>query len=108
VARVARGYGQPFWNVLDAEWGDVLQADMALDELERVERFAREADALRFAQYVAIAMSPGQGLAPIGQALERAAQRQRQDVEPDEAARIMRQVDKVLRIERRKRRQTLH
>ena len=108
MARVARAYGSPFWDVLDAAWVDVLAADMALDEVERVDRFVAESDALRFAQYVGLGMGAPRELAALGQALEREAKRQRQDIEPEEAQRLMRQADKALRIARRQRKQMMH
>ena len=108
MARVARAYGSPFWDVLDADWVDVLAADMALDDVERVDRFVAESDALRFAQYVGLGVGAPSELVAIGSALKREATRRRQDIAADDIARIMRQTDKVLRIERRRRRQVVN
>lgn len=55
IARVAKGYGQPFPEVSDWAWSDVLRAGMALDELERVDHIRQDGDALELAIRIATA-----------------------------------------------------
>lgn len=94
--------------MLDADWCDVMAADLALDELERIDGFQRQTEALGLASLLASATWEPHGLERAERALKQDMQRRRQDLTVDEVEAITKAADKVLRINRRARRRQIH
>jgi hypothetical protein len=105
VARVARGYSRPFTEVLDQDWADTLVADLALDELERVDQLLDRGRAVDMAALVSLAMHQPGDLAKERRDLELAMRRPRQPtLTKQDVEQLYRQADRAQRIARRNRR----
>ena len=105
MARVARGYGQSFADVLDQDWADTMVADLALDEVERVDQLLERSRAIDMAHLMAIAMHQPGDLSRERRDVELAMRRPRQPtLTKQDIEQLYGQADRAQRIARRKRR----
>lgn len=107
MARVARGYGQDFGTTLDAPFADVLVADMALDELDRIDALQHASERLALAQLIAVGTQQPKELAAEGRRLDAAIRRIPKPVEERDRERdvAVERIERAMRVNRRKRRQ---
>jgi hypothetical protein len=71
IARVARAFHADFWTVAEWPWVNVLIAEQALDDVERVEALREERDRIDLANLVRIGMWSDDGLGKVERAWER-------------------------------------